>query len=260
MNLNPIGNTKLQANDTVSLMVVINGVCEGITQGSTQLQHMIATYVENNDVDDFNEEWILDNVETYPLLSTTPLALTYDVTQELDITFDEDTDEDVTYYIDDIDTEFDSLQSLEDWIAESINDCDYTAQQCKDWDIEKRIKTRVTVEIEGDDEFDITAYGARRTVSDFVEAPTPKPTPTPEEEVEVEYEIDTADHVVALGEDTLDRGRAHFVSEDIARRRFMAQLPVYIFTADSNIGERVTRFGELDHGYDVARPWGDDSQ
>jgi hypothetical protein len=211
-----------------------------------------------NDVDDFNEEWILDNVETYPLLSTEPLQLTYDVTQELDITFDEDNDEDVSYYIDDIDTEFHSLQSLEDWIAESINDCDYTAEQCKSWDIEKRIKTRVVVEIEGDDEFDVTAYGARRTVSDFID--TPKPTPmdidystlTTAELVAIadelsqlidsrdetiaqmigedEIEVDTADHVVALGHpDTIERGaKIWALSEFYANQRLKADKPVYL--------------------------------
>lgn len=196
MNSNNNGITKLQANDTVSLAVIIEGTFEGVSQGSTQLQNMIATYVENNDVDDFNEEWILDNVEVFPLLSTEPLHLTYDVTQELDITFDEDMDEDVSYYIDDIDTEFDSLSELEDWISESINDHDYTAEQCKSWDIEKRIKTRIEVEIEGDDEFDITAYGARRKVLDFISMPEPTPPTPPLIKMEVDYESMTGEQLL----------------------------------------------------------------
>lgn len=165
----------IKMNDTASLIVIIDGTFEGVVNGSYDLQRTIKSYVEVNDVDGFNEDWITDNVEVYPLLLPIPLPLTYDVSREIDITIEDRGSEDITFLIEDLGQEFDSESDMNDWISDSITDGDYSVDEVKGWDIKRITSDYVDLEIEGDDEFELQVYGANKKVEGFIEAVEPTP-------------------------------------------------------------------------------------
>ena len=277
----------LKMNDTAPIAVIIGGTFAGVAIGAYQLQQLI--------VDEFSargetitEASIAENVVTYPLLTTEPVEFGYDVNREITMTFEDKEDEDTTYLIEDIDTEFDTMDELEEFIKESINDHDYTVEQIESWDIKKVVSDYMDITLEGVDaaDVDITVYGANQIVAYYVEAPepTPEPQPTPPTiTMEIDYTELTSEQLLEhtnliqevvegrMGKladisemddvpTSLHREHTYFMHAEHAITRFLKGSPCYLFVDGDvigmlAIGEEELR-GHIRKGHSVGRHWG----
>ena len=276
----------LKMNDTAPIAVIIGGTFAGVAIGAYQLQQLI--------VDEFSargetitEASIAENVVTYPLLTTEPVEFGYDVNREITMTFEDKEDEDTTYLIEDIDTEFDTMGELEEFIRTSITDHDYTVEQVESWDIKKIVSDYMDITLEGVEEadVDITVYGANQIVAYYVEAP--EPTPALALTMEVDYSEMTSEQLLEhtdlikevvegrMGKPefqdgdivrevdvptTLHREHAYFMHAEVAMTRFLNGSPCYLFVDGDvigmlAIGEEELR-GHIRKGHSVGRHWG----
>ena len=283
----------LKMNDTAPIAVIIGGTFAGVAIGAYQLQQLI--------VDEFSargetitEASIAENVVTYPLLTTEPVEFGYDVNREITMTFEDKEDEDTTYLIEDIDTEFDTMGELEEFIRTSITDHDYTVEQVESCDIKKVVSDYMDITLEGVEEadVDITVYGANQIVAYYVEAPepTPLPEPTPTITMEVDYSEMTSEQLLEhtdlikevvegrMGKPegkladisemddvptSLHRSKTYFLSAEGATDRYDAGKPVYLFVDGDIIGllciSREELREHIGRGHSMGRAWGDNA-
>lgn len=155
---------KLKLSNQVQMLVVEDGTVIGVIKDVESLPYMLETYVDESDL---TTEYLTENIKLYPLLSTEPMDVMYEVEREYVVDSSTDRRSSESWYIEDIDEEFDKESELHDFIKNALEEEDYDEEDVNDWDITYREHTSVSVNI-GYEDVKLKVWGADRSVGAYV--------------------------------------------------------------------------------------------
>lgn len=164
-------NGKMKMDDSVKMLVVIDGYSHGIVGGTTDLEALLERIGSDIEI---SEEWVEENVELYPVLSTDHIGVQVEIQNDYDVSIDDEDLMDEEYIVE-VDGrrkyEFGSEDALQDFIREGLNDGDFTEDDVNnEWEISKVMTERVTVEVERE-ELEVSVLNTFERVSEYVQAP-----------------------------------------------------------------------------------------
>lgn len=170
-NTNEEETNKMKMDDRVKMLVVIDGYSHGIVDGTTELEALLERVGSDIEI---SEEWVEENVELYPILSTDHIGVQVEIQNDYDVSIDDEDLMDEEYIVE-VDGrrkyEFGSEDALQDFIREGLNDGDFTEDEVNDeWEITKVLSERVTVEVERE-ELEVSVLNTFKRVSEYVQAP-----------------------------------------------------------------------------------------